>query len=153
MRQKTFTLFAVILYLFVNAQDVSTYRALMQEGADSETAAASLVDKSKKAFEATKKPIHEAFYAMGNFMLAKHSSNPMRQFSYFKKGRTALDNAAKKEPANLEIRFLRFMTQERAPGFLGYNKDLKSDKAFMLAEYKKSTDQELIKRIKNHFKI
>ncbi len=153
MKKFLFLILLSVSTIAVNAQDVANLRNMMTKGADSESIAISLVDQSKKALDNTKKPIYEAFYAMGNFLLAKHSSNPMKQFSYFKKGKNALDNAAKRDPKNLEIRFLRFMTQERAPGFLGYNKNLQADKTFILSEYKNSNDKDLVRRIKNHFKI
>ncbi len=85
--------------------------------------------------------------------MAKHATNPLSKYSYFNKGKKALENALKKDPNNLEIRLMRFISQEQTPAFLGYNKDLKSDKTFILAEYKKSKDEDLIKRIKMHLKL
>ena len=85
--------------------------------------------------------------------MAKHAVNPLSKYSYFNKGKKALDNAVSKDPNNLEIRFMRYISQEQTPAFLGYNKDLKSDKTFILAEYKKSKDEDLNKRIKMHLKL
>ena len=85
--------------------------------------------------------------------MAKHAMNPLSKYSYFNKGKKALDEAVNKEPNNLEIRFMRYISQEQTPAFLGYNKYLKSDKAFILAEYRKSKDEDLTKRIKMHLKL
>lgn len=139
--------------LTLNAQNLVSYRDLMKKGVESETATKTLVENSKKAFESTKKPIFEAFYAMGNLLLAKHAGNPMKRFSYFRKGKSALDNAAKTDPKNVEIRFLRYVTQQQAPAFLGYNKDMKADKELILREYKNLEDKDLVQRIIRHFKI
>lgn len=137
----------------LNAQNMLSYRDLMKQGVESEAATKKLVENSKKAFDTTQKPIYEAFYAMGNLLMAKHTSNPMKQFSYFRKGKFALDNAAKSDPKNVEIRFLRYVTQQQAPAFLGYNKNMKGDKELIMNEYKNLEDKDLIQRIKRHFKI
>ena len=139
--------------LFMNAQDLSGLRLLLQKAGDSPAATKTLVEDSDRAFKNTKKPVYEAFYAVGNFFLAKHAMNPLNKYSYFKKGRNSLENAVKKDPKNLEIRFMRYISQSESPAFLGYNKDLYADKNFILSEYRKSTDLELVQRIKTHFKI
>lgn len=139
--------------IMITAQDLSDFRLLLQKGENSETATKTLIATSQEAYTKTKKPIYEAFFAVGNFFMAKHAVNPLSKYSYFNKGKKALENALKKDPNNLEIRFMRYISQEQTPAFLGYNKDLKNDKNFILAEYKKSKDEDLIKRIKMHLKL
>ena len=141
--------FATMIY----GQDLSDFRLLLQKGENSEKATKTLITSSQDAFNKTKKPIYEAFFAVGNFFMAKHAVNPLSKYSYFNKGKKALDNAVSKDPNNLEIRFMRYISQEQTPAFLGYNKDLKNDKNFILAEYKKSKDEDLNKRIKMHLKL
>lgn len=58
--------------------------------------------------------------------------NPARKISMFRKGTKLLDEAVKNEPENFEAVFLRFATQDKAPGFLGYNDHINSDKNFLL---------------------
>lgn len=139
--------------MMIDAQDLTDFRLLLQKGENSESATKILINNSKEIYTKTKKPIYEAFYAVGNFFMAKHAVNPWNKLSYFNKGKKALDNAVNKDPNNLEIRFMRYISQEQTPAFLGYNKDLKSDKTFILAEYKKSKDEDLNKRIKMHLKL
>lgn len=139
--------------MIIDAQDLSDFRLLLQKGENSETASKTLIANSKETYNQTKKPIYEAFYAVGNFFMAKHAMNPLSKYSYFNKGKKALESAVNKDPKNLEIRFMRYISQEQTPAFLGYNKDLKSDKAFILAEYRKSKDEDLNKRIKMHLKL
>ena len=114
--------FATMIY----GQDLSDFRLLLQKGENSEKATKTLITSSQDAFNKTKKPIYEAFFAVGNFFMAKHAVNPLSKYSYFKKGKKALDNAVSKDPNNLEIRFMRYISQEQTPAFLGYNKDLKN---------------------------
>lgn len=59
-------------------------------------------------------------------------SNPAKKLSEFKKGKKLIDAAIYKEPSNIEIRFLRFATQSKAPGFLGYKDNLEEDKKFLI---------------------
>ena len=141
--------FATMIY----GQDLSDFRLLLQKGENSEKATKTLITSSQDAFNKTKKPLYEAFFAVGNFFMAKHAVNPLSKYSYFNKGKKALENAVNKDPNNLEIRFMRYISQEQTPAFLGYNKDLKNDKNFILAEYKKSKDDDLNKRIKMHLKL
>lgn len=151
--KKVFLTLVFFFAMMCYGQDLSDFRYLLQKGENSETATKTLIATSQEAYTKTKKPIYEAFFAVGNFFMAKHVVNPLSKYSYFSKGKKALENAVNKDPNNLEIRFMRYISQEQTPAFLGYNKDLKSDKTFILAEYKKSKDEDLIKRIKMHLKL
>lgn len=138
---------------FFNAQDLNDFRILLQKGENSETASEMLMQTSQTAFEKSRKPIFEAFFAVGNFFMAKHATNPISKYAYFNKGKKALNNAVVKDPANLEIRFMRYLSQESSPALLGYKTNLNADRKFILMAVKKSNDQALNRRIKNHFKI
>ena len=151
--KKVFLTLVFFFTTMIYGQDLSDFRLLLQKGENSEKATKTLITSSQDAFNKTKKPIFEAFFAVGNFFMAKHAVNPLSKYSYFNKGKKALDNAVSKDPNNLEIRFMRYISQEQTPAFLGYNKDLKSDKTFILVEYKKSKDEDLNKRIKMHLKL
>lgn len=59
-------------------------------------------------------------------------SNPAKKISYFNKGKKLLSEAVKSKPDNYEVRFLRFATQSKAPGFLGYNDNIREDKDFLI---------------------
>ena len=151
--KKVFLTLVFFFTTMIYGQDLSDFRLLLQKRENYEKATKTLITSSQDAFNKTKKPIFEAFFAVGNFFMAKHAVNPLSKYSYFNKGKKALDNAVSKDPNNLEIRFMRYISQEQTPAFLGYNKDLKSDKTFILAEYKKSKDEDLNKRIKMHLKL
>ncbi|MFZ1800695.1 MAG: hypothetical protein WAU24_12590 [Chitinophagaceae bacterium] len=76
-------------------------------------------------------------------MLAKHVVNPFTKLSYFKKGKHILEAAIVADAQNAELRFIRFATQSDAPGFLGYNDNLKEDKSFLLKALENMKDKEL----------
>ena len=54
------------------------------------------------------------------------------KLSYFSDGKSELEKAVSKNPSDVEIRFLRLATQVNAPGFLGYNDEIDTDKAMIL---------------------
>lgn len=59
-------------------------------------------------------------------------SNPLEKIKYFRKGKGLLDESVKQQPNHMEIRFLRFATQTKAPSFLGYNDNIQEDKNLIL---------------------
>ena len=138
---------------FVNAQNLVELRSYLQKGENSEEVSKTLISKSKNAYDTTKKPVYMAFYAAGNFFMEKHASNPLNKYSYFNKGKKMLEDAIKKEPNNIEIRLMRLIYQEKTPSFLGYNKNIESDRNFIIKNYKNSDDENLVKFIKNYLKI
>lgn len=58
-----------------------------------------------------------------------------KKLEYFTHGKSELEKAVGMKPLDAEIRFLRFATQMNAPGFLGYNGDIKKDKALMIQTF------------------
>jgi len=62
---------------------------------------------------------------------------PGKKLSLFKDGHKKLESVLSKDSSNTELRFLRLMIQEHAPGILGYKKELQKDKIFIRTHYKK----------------
>lgn len=81
---------------------------------------------------------------------AKYVYNPYTKLTCFSNGKKLVEKAIKKDPDNLEIRFVRYCIQENTPGFLGYDSDMKVDKAIILRGWGALTDAELKKNIKNY---
>jgi hypothetical protein len=80
----------------VNAQKFSRIKRLPSKRRNSEEVRKTLISKSKNAYDTTKKPIICAFYAVGNFFMAKHASNPLNKYSYFNKGKKLLEDELKR---------------------------------------------------------
>lgn len=72
--------------------------------------------------------IESTAYA-GALMMKKAGliKNPAEKLKEFKTGREKLESAISSAPDNVEFRMLRLMTQEKAPSFLRYNKDIEGD--------------------------
>jgi len=64
-----------------------------------------------------------------------------------------LEEAVKKDPNNVEIRLMRLISQEKTPSFLGYDKNIETDRNFILKNYKNSDDENLVIFIKKYLNI
>ncbi|MGY0034764.1 hypothetical protein [Pedobacter sp. NJ-S-72] len=91
----------------------------------------------------TSPPLLICYKGAAEMMQAKHGINPIHKFARFKKGKKFIEEAVKKEPHNLEIRFLRFMIQTNLPAFLKYNDNINEDKKYLLANLETTKDQKL----------
>ena len=74
-----------------------------------------------------------AYQGAAHAVMAECLRHPYLKLRQFNLGKTILDRAVEREPYNPEIRFIRFMIQDRAPGFLGY--DNRREDLFVLVEY------------------
>lgn len=70
------------------------------------------------------------FHAAAEMIHANHGWNVIDQWMTFTQWRDSIEWAISKEPHSPELRLIRFGIQDNAPGFLGYNKDLKEDREF-----------------------
>ena len=68
-----------------------------------------------------------AYKAAMLLMKAKFAFFPFNKWSYFKSGSELLDNSIKKDPKNIETRYIRFLFQSEIPKFLGYHKNIEED--------------------------
>ena len=128
--------FSLILLLFSTIQIVEAQVTLSQArsnylGMDKDECKA--LELSKK-FE--KSPpldaLLKAYYGASLAAAPACLGNPMEKLKYFRKGKQLLDESVKQQSANVEIRFLRFATQTKAPSFLGYTSNIDEDKIFIL---------------------
>lgn len=125
----------------------------MKAGEQSSKEAKILISKSEEDYQKKHLPIYKAFGAVGNFFMARHSLNPLNKMLYFKKGRKYLDEAVQEDYQNVEIRLIRYLSQQKIPKILDYRQNMEEDKALILKNYKKSNDHELVEFIKTYFKL
>jgi hypothetical protein len=122
--------------LFANAQQFNKgkyYQAISSENVELVDQQLDLLNKlkfaDKKGFE-------------GALLMKKAGLilNPAEKLSLFKTGHKKLEAAIKDSGENVELRFLRLIIQENAPGILNYNDDLESDSIYISQKYKKLPD-------------
>jgi len=88
-----------------------------------------------------------AYKGMSYMLEAKLSYNPYAKFAYFTRGKNLLEDAVEKNPWNIEVRFMRFCIQTKAPQFLGYSNEIELDKSFLLGQWQKLGDIDLKNKI------
>lgn len=121
------SLLVIFLLATVNV-DLKTAREFYLNAYNSKEAAIQLKD-----FTAAKQTACiEAYHGAALTFLAKHSFNPYKKLSYLNDGLKSLNNAVIKDSADIEIRFLRFSTEENIPSFIPFTNHTKVDKAFLL---------------------
>lgn len=80
---------------------------------------------------------------------ANHVLSPITKLSTFNEGKKNIELAIKKDPANLELRFIRLSVQKNAPSFLGYNKQKSEDEIFLRKNKKKIQSSVLLNMVNN----
>ena len=79
--------------------------------------------------------IIQGYKAAAKIMEAKITKNNRK--ALVKSGATSLEAIIKSNPNNAELRVIRMSVQENIPKIVGYNKNLKEDKTFILNNYSK----------------
>lgn len=101
----------------------------------------SLIDEMFTPVKALSSPDKDAYE--GALLMRKSGliKDKKQQLSLFKEGKIKLDNAINRSPENCEYRLLRLMIQENAPTVLGYNKQIKDDSEFIVANFNSLSSQ------------
>jgi len=80
----------------------------------------------------------EYYLAVATMWQAEYTYWPNKKYSYFNEGREMLEDLIKKNPQNVELRFLRYIVQSSCPPFLGYTGDIESDMLHIQQNIKKA---------------
>lgn len=76
-------------------------------------------------------PVYRAYLGGYQAIWANHIGNPLKRLATFNDGRANIDQAAKDDPRNLDIRFIRLSVQQNAPRILGYARHIEEDRKFL----------------------
>ena len=82
-------------------------------------------------------PIISAYKAAAKILEAKITTEKNKRKSFVKTGANNLESIIKSNPNNAELRVIRMSVQENIPKIVGYNKNLKEDKIFLISNYSK----------------
>ncbi|WP_118196501.1 hypothetical protein [Albibacterium indicum] len=88
---------------------------------------------------------HLAYLGALQTIWANHVFNPISKLNTFKEGKKNIEQAIKKEPANVELRFIRLSVQKNAPSFLGYKSNINEDTEF-IKENRHQIGSEILKK-------
>jgi hypothetical protein len=79
--------------------------------------------------------------------MANYLKDPSAKLKYFKDGRNNLEKAVRMDSLNPEIRFLRFTIQTNVPKTLHYDKEIESDKNFLITQLDNCKETEVCHNI------
>ncbi len=79
-------------------------------------------------------PVLKAYFGAASASSPVCLDSPTKKISNFNKGKKLISESIASKPNEYEIRFLRFATQTKAPGFLGYNDNVEEDKKFLISK-------------------
>ncbi|MPS74266.1 MAG: hypothetical protein E2590_14120 [Chryseobacterium sp.] len=92
-------------------------------------------------------PIISAYKAAAKILEAKITSGIGKKKALVKTGALSLEEIIRNNPNNSELRVIRMSVQENIPKVVGYSKNLKEDKAFLISNYNKQNEE-----LKNYIK-
>jgi hypothetical protein len=139
------TLFLLLLFatkVYATDPDMEEVKTLFEASAYSKSSADRLLKLLSK-IDHSSAPLLICYKGVAEMMQAKYGFNPINKFRRFKRGKNLIEEAVKKEPDNLEIRFLRFVIQTNLPAFLNYNEQINEDKRFLLNNLQTTKDKKL----------
>ena len=84
-------------------------------------------------------PITLGYKAASDIMFAKITTEKNKRKSYVTKGAKSLEQLISTHPNHAELRLIRLSIQENLPKIVGYHKNQKEDKLFLLKNYDKQT--------------
>lgn len=135
-----------VLATQLNAQNIETYRQNYLLATEDKGICDSMI---KELSDHQDQPILVAYLGAYQSIWANHVLNPISKLSTFRKGKLNIETAILKDAKNIEIRFLRYSIQKKAPKFLNYYKDLKTDRLYILNNKKMVVENSLKELIKH----
>lgn len=134
----------VFLFLIVNVNAFSqtiTADALRRVYQQVNTDSASCAKLYKKITTSTDSDnIIVAYRGAITASMANFSTDKKEKLNLFNSGKKLLEQSITTDSSNIETRFLRFTIQSNSPKALNYNKQIKTDKAFILKNYSAITN-------------
>jgi hypothetical protein len=132
-------LIASLLCLFALAfADLSEIRKLYPDSAKSEENANAFNQKLADVAETDANKTLVAYKGAAETLLSKFGNTLGKKTKHMKAGAHLIDAAVAADADNIEIRMIRLSVQESVPKIVGYKKNIKEDKAFIVANYAKS---------------
>jgi hypothetical protein len=138
MRPKTvFALLYVLSFVFTEAMSIqkdfdrATFYSVMETGKIED------VNMQLEIIKNSSLPEKNAFEGTLLMKKAGMVTVPANKLSLFKAGHKKLEAEIKKDSSNTELRFLRLIIQEHAPGILGYKSELQKDREYIRMNFKK----------------
>lgn len=96
-------------------------------------------------------PVLICYKGASEMMKAKNAANPISKYSFFKRGKTLIEEGLSRDTSCVESHFIRFSIQRNLPGFLGYNRNVAQDSLLIEKMLPDLQDRDLKFRITEYF--
>lgn len=130
---KIFILLMSVLYLFVISEMRADILDDVRKNYDKMASNEELCKSAIANLKGTKNnsSTHLGYLGGLQTIWANHVFSMMSKLNTFKEGKKNIEEAIKKEPDNVELRFIRLSVQKNAPSFLGYKSNITEDIQFI----------------------
>jgi hypothetical protein len=129
-----FSILSVFAFNVLFAQDFEKFYVIIQKNSKSE-----LENGLKKVSAISDLDTKNVYKGALQTKLAQFGSNPIQKLQLFNGGVENLEKSIKKNPNNIEFRFIRLIIQENCPSFLMYKSNIENDALFISKNYKKAS--------------
>lgn len=141
--------FANVSRAQLSGKEISVLKADLVKAVENTKLTDSLYNKLAKL--PGKSALITAYTGTLEALKAKHSWSPYNKIKYVKASLKTLQKAIDMDKENMEIRFMRFSIEHYTPGFLGFSKDLDTDRKELIKHYKNRNfgiaDTDMVKNI------
>ncbi len=142
----------LLLFPFLNSTSLSEMRNLFEKISYEEVHVVKLKEVSISSQNQISGNVKLAYYASAVMTSAKYKFNPAAKLSLFNEGKSLLEKAIVADTSSVETRYIRFVLQSNVPSILNYNKQIKSDRKYILSNLGdlKTNDSELYLKITSY---
>ncbi len=127
--------FITALFLFFQSADLEGLRNAYSKANSSNEGAKNFIQLADK--NSSSDPLVKGYKAAAKILEAKVTTEKNKRKFFVKSGATDLEAVIKSNPNNVELRVIRMSVQENIPKIVGYSKNLKEDKTYILTNYSK----------------
>jgi len=124
------------LFLLFQTSDLEALRSSYSKANLSNEAAKNFIEAAAGK-KSSSDPVIAGYKAAAEILQAKITTEKNKRKTFVKSGATDLESIIKTNPNNIELRLIRLSVQENIPKIVGYSKNLKEDKTFILSNYGK----------------
>lgn len=121
--------FAILAMTTVSVSDASLLETL-RKNYEASSKSEKICNQMLKSIPASCSNTEKGYKGALLMMKAAYAWMPTDKLNYFNQGKALLEEAIRKEPSNVELRYIRFSVQESVPSFLGYD-HRKEDRTFL----------------------
>ncbi|MCX8522917.1 hypothetical protein OF897_03145 [Chryseobacterium formosus] len=123
------------LFFFFQSSDLEVLRNAYSKANSSNEGAKNFIEVADN--KSSSDPIIIGYKAAAEILEAKVTTEKNKRKSFVKSGASSLESVIKANPSNVELRLIRMSVQENIPKIVGYSKNLKEDKTYILSNYTK----------------